>query len=134
MTLDCRLSDLQIAVMRVLWKRGEATVNEVHEDLLDERGLAPTTVATVLSRLEKRGLLSHHTAGRQFVYRPLATEEQIRISMVEELTELLFEGDVSEMVSHLLSAKEISPGDLARVKSLIEEREKTDPGAPDEPD
>ena len=133
MTQEYRLSDLQIAIMRVLWKRREATVTDVHEDLKDERGLAPTTVATVLSRLEKRGLLAHRTAGRQFVYRPLVTEEQVRCSMVEELTELLFEGDVSEMVSHLLSAREISPGDLARVKSLIEARERTEPGAPDDP-
>jgi predicted transcriptional regulator len=39
--------------------------------------------------------------------------------MLAELTEQLFEGDVAALVTHLLSAREISRGDLARVKRLI---------------
>ncbi len=129
---DHKLSDLQISIMRALWKRDEATVTEVHHDLLDQRGLAPTTVATVLSRLEKRGFLAHRTEGRQYVYRALVTEQQVRDSMVSEITDLLFEGDVSEMLSHLLTEREISAGDLARVKALIESRER--PGGPTDAD
>jgi hypothetical protein len=39
--------------------------------------------------------------------------------MLSEVTDLLFEGDVTALVTHLLSAREMSPGDLARVKNLI---------------
>ena len=56
-----QLTELQIAIMRILWERKEATVAEIHAALLDERGLAPTTVATLLSRLEKRGAVKHLT-------------------------------------------------------------------------
>jgi len=44
--------------------------------------------------------------------------------MVSALADRLFEGDVAALVSHLVSAREIEPGDLARVKRLIEERER----------
>jgi BlaI family penicillinase repressor len=132
MTQDHTLSDLQMAVMRVLWGRGEATVSEVHTSLQPERSLAPTTVATILSRLEKRGVVEHRMDGRQFVYRARVTEEEVRRSMVSELTDLLFKGDPAELVSHLLAEEDIGPDELAKLKHLIEGNEHRDPEGPED--
>ena len=118
-----QLTDLQIAIMRILWDRREATVVEIAEALRDERGLAQTTIATLLSRLERRGVVSHRTRARQFVYAPLVTESEVQRSMVTELTERLFDGDVAALMTHLLSAREVSSGDLERLKELIAEHE-----------
>jgi predicted transcriptional regulator len=117
------LTDLQSAIMRVLWDRGEATVADMHAALQPERGLALTTIATMLSRLEKRGIVKHRTQSRQYVYCPKVSERDVRRSMVADLTERLFDGDVAELVSHLLNAREMSPGDLERVKDLIASHE-----------
>src|ERR1700692_3938026 len=62
-----RLGKLQLAIMRVLWRRGEAAVTEVHEDLEAERDLAPTTVATMLAKLEHKGAGAHPPGGRGFL-------------------------------------------------------------------
>jgi len=117
------LTPLQIAVMRVLWEGGEARVPEVQAALSAERELAPTTVATLLKRLEKRGLVSHRTEGRQYVYRALVAVDAARRSAVGELTTHLFDGDVSALVAHLLAQHELGPGDLARVRAMIEDAE-----------
>jgi predicted transcriptional regulator len=117
------LTDLQSAIMRVLWDRGEATVAEIHTALQPERGLALTTIATMLSRLERRGIVKHLTHSRQYVYYPKVSERDVRRSMVADLTERLFDGDVTELVSHLLNARELSPGDLEKVKELIASHE-----------
>ena len=121
-----QLSGLQLAVLRVLWRRGEARVNEVQADLASARGrtIAPTTVATLLSRLEKRGVLSHRREGRQYVYRALVSEEEISRSMVADLTSKLFAGETSELVAHLIREQDLAPGDLAQIKRLIEEVER----------
>jgi predicted transcriptional regulator len=116
-----QLTELQIAIMRVLWEKGQATVAEICDALRTERGLALTTVATLLSRLEKRGVVTHETRARQFIYTALVTEAEVRHSMVHELTERLFDGDVAELMTHLLSGREISPGDLERIKAMLEE-------------
>ena len=118
-----KLTDLQVAIMRVLWDRGEATVAQIHEALLVERRLAPTTVATLLSRLEKRGVVKHRSASRQYVYYPLVSEPDVRRSMVSDLAERLFDGSVAELVSHLLDTREVSAGDLEKVKELIADHE-----------
>lgn len=117
------LTDLQLAIVRILWARGECTVVDVQEALLPERPLAQTTVATLLTRLEKRGVVNHRTLGRQFVYMAIVTEPVVRRSMVEELTDMLFEGSPTALISHLIAEREIEAGDLDEVKRLIAQAE-----------
>ena len=128
-----QLTDLQIAILRVLWERGQATVAEICEAVRPERGLALTTVATLLSRLEKRGVVEHETRARQFVYRPLVSEAEVRHSMVQELTEILFDGDFAELMTHLLHEREMSPGDLERIKALLDRHATRKEGPTDAP-
>ncbi len=121
------LTELQITILRLLWSRGEASVAEIWEALHRERGLAQTTVATLLTRLERRGVVARRAEQRQYLYRALVTEAEVQRSMVAELTERLFEGDVTALVNHLITSQEIAPGDLARLRSLIEAAETRTP-------
>lgn len=118
-----QLGDLQLSILRVLWARGEATVAEVHDALRGERERALTTIATMLSKLEKRGVVRHRSEGRQFVYSPTVSELEVRRSMVADLTERLFSGDVTALVNHLIDEKEIDAQELEALRRSIEERE-----------
>ena len=121
------LTELQLAIMDVLWEKGEATVAEVHDELRQERRVAQSTVATLLSRLEDKGVVAHRTADRQYVYRATVSREQVRRSVVgefSELTERLFSGDVAGLVSQLLSTRDARAEDLARAREIIERRER----------
>jgi BlaI family penicillinase repressor len=121
---EVHLSDLQLAVMRVLWARGTAATAEVAAALEVERPLAHTTVATLLTRLEKRGLVAAQRDGRQLVYRATVTEPQVRRSMVAALVATLFEGDAEALVSHLVRESELDASDLERVKALLKEHDR----------
>jgi BlaI family transcriptional regulator, penicillinase repressor len=122
-----RLGDLQVAILRVLWDEGEATVTRVTEALAGKRR-APTTIATMLSKMERRRLVEHRVDGRQYVYRPLLSESEVTNTMVADLTERLFEGDVSALVSHLLRSEEIDRDELVRLRAMIVEREREEAG------
>ncbi len=119
---DLELGDLQLALMRVLWDRGEATVVEVQEALRPGRDLAPTTVATTLARLEKRGIVAHRREGRVYVYRPAVEKEDVRRSMVGALMDRLFRGDPAALVSHLLVEEDIDRKELEKLRALLERR------------
>src|SRR5205814_4494213 len=112
-------TDLQLAILRVLCTRGESTVVDLQEALLPERRLAQTTVATLLGRLEKRGVIAHRVDGRQYVYRAKLTERAVRRSMIARLTQSLFGGSSAALISHLLTSKEIQAGDVDEVKRLV---------------
>jgi len=126
---DPQLSDLQLALMRILWDRGLATAAEVHEALHD-RGLAPTTVATLLTRLEKRGLVSHSARGRSFVYRADVSEHEVRRSMLAKLTEFFFAGDPAALVSHLTGGARLDAQQLQEARGLIAARRESDDEGP----
>jgi BlaI family transcriptional regulator, penicillinase repressor len=116
---DIALSDLQTDVMRVLWQRGEASTADVAEALSVPRGLAHTTVATLLSRLEKRGVVESRKDGRQLLYRHKVGEDVVRRAMVAGLIDNLFSGDANALVAHLVSEKEVAVGDLDRLQKLL---------------
>lgn len=115
---DIALSELQLDLMRVLW-RGEASVAEVAAALAGSRGLAHTTVATLLSRLAKRGLVEARRDGRQLLYRARVEESQVRRSMVGDLIQSLFKGDPRALLAHLVRENEVAAGDLDRVQALL---------------
>jgi len=114
------LGRLQHSIMRVLWDEREATIARVHEVLKATGGeRALTTIATMLTKMEKKGVVDHVLDGRQYIYRPTVEEKAIHRSMVANLTEQLFDGDVTALVSHLLTEQEIDPDELDRLRSLI---------------
>jgi BlaI family penicillinase repressor len=118
-----RLGDLQLAILKVLWRLGPATVADVHAELVDQK-LAYTTIATMLRKMEDRGLVEHAAAsgerqGRRFVFRPLVSEKEVTRGMTDDLVDRLFDGNLASTVSHLLEAREVSPAELAAIEELI---------------
>lgn len=119
-----RLGDLQLKIMQVLWDRTEATVSDVHRALATEADYAYTTVATMLRKMEDRGLLKHRLEGRSFVYRAVVAADEVTRSMADHLVDRLFEGSLADTVNHLLSTREVSREELSRLERLIAERKR----------
>lgn len=115
------LTELQLAILHVLWERGEATSREVREALMPSRSLALTTVATLLSRLEKKGVLDHRRQGRAHVFRPTVTQSEVRRTMVRELAENLFGGKPSQLVSHLLVSARLDDDELRFMRQALDD-------------
>lgn len=116
---DIQLSAAQLDVMRALWGLGEAPTARIVERVAARRSLAYTTVATMLSRLEKRGAVASRQQGREKIYRPLVSEAQVRSSMVSDLVSRLFRGEPAALVSHLVRHEDIGEEELSRVRELL---------------
>ncbi|HEX9270519.1 MAG TPA: BlaI/MecI/CopY family transcriptional regulator [Candidatus Limnocylindria bacterium] len=94
---DRFLGPLESAVMDRLWKRRQATVRDVVDDLARSRSLAYTTVMTIMSRLHAKGLLVRERDGKTYVYRPAFTREEHRARLSRDLVRGLVDefGDVA---------------------------------------
>ena len=122
-----QLGGRQLAIMQVLWKLGEARVSDVQRALDLDRPLAYSTVATVMARMERKGLVAHRAEGRTFLYRPAVSEDGIGQSMIGELMERIFGGSPSELVSHLLDNDQVDAKELDRIKQLVRKHEAKTP-------
>jgi BlaI family penicillinase repressor len=119
-----RLGDLQLRIMQSLWQRGEATVAQVLEDLSDHADHAYTTVATMLRKMEARGLVTHRTEGRSFIYVAKVAAHDVSRGMADHLVDRIFEGSLPDVVNHLLTTREVSRAELLELERLIAARKK----------
>ncbi len=117
------LGDLQLAILRTLWTSGEAAVADVHE-ALRERDLALTTIATMLRKMEEKGLVAHRENGRQFVYRAKVDPDLVQRNLVGDLVTKLFDGDPLALVNHLLRAGEIELSELDELRKHVADAER----------
>jgi len=119
MTLDA-LTDLQLAVMRALWALEEGGVADVLASMREGgRELAPTTVATLLQRLEKQGWVAHRKVGRQFVYHARVSEADAASGALRRLVRSFFGGRASALTAQLLESEHVSAEELAEMRRLL---------------
>jgi predicted transcriptional regulator len=117
------LTEAELRLMDVLWKKSKATVAEVAEALPKQLGLAYNTVLTTMRILEDKGYVRHTKAkeGRAFVYHPVMGHKEASRKAVRNLLSRFFGGSPRELVLNLLEDEELSPTELKRIRQLIEE-------------
>ena len=109
--------------MKIVWQKGQATVRDVYETLLEHRKIAYTTVMTMMRVLEKKGYVKAHRANRAYVYRPARPQRQVVRSMVREFVDRVFNGSAQPLLVHLVEDRRLSSGELEEVERLIREAE-----------
>jgi BlaI family transcriptional regulator, penicillinase repressor len=119
------LTDQQLAIMGVVWTRGEATAHEIHQALEATAGLARGTIGTMLHRLERQGILTHRSEGREFWYRATVRRDEVMAARLNGLVGGLFGGDLSAMVSFAVSKSETRKGDLQKLRKLLDDHTRT---------
>lgn len=120
------LGELELAVMEAVWRRGQATVRDVHEDLAAERSIAYTTVMTVMTRLARKGLLEKRREGAAFVYEaPLSADELLRSSVRDLLSGLLSEFARPTLSAFVDTVKDENPERIEELKKLVDEARRT---------
>lgn len=114
-----RMGKRELEIMNVVWDRGEATVQEVCDRLV--RPVAYVTVLTMMRTLETKGVLRHRIQGRSFVYEPLVSRAEIRMSMVGDLRDLLFGGSTALLINSMLSGRPMRPDEIEELGRLVEQ-------------
>src|SRR5712691_10273768 len=114
----------ETAMMECVGDRAEASVSEVYKALATQRGIAYTTVKTVMERLADKGYLHSDSRRRAYVYTPT----QSRDDVLRQVSETIFTGllnDFGEVIAaHLLeeTVRQCDQGTLDRLHALIEAR------------
>ena len=111
------LHRLDLEVMKEIWKRGQATVNDVLDNI--DRKLAYTTIASTMKSLEKKGFLSYQVVGRTFLYKPLVEESEFSHSMLSNLLERFFDNSAEKLVNTLLEVEQLDATEHERLQQLI---------------
>jgi BlaI family transcriptional regulator, penicillinase repressor len=116
------IPDSELDVLKVLWDRGQATVREVLETLRSAgRQWSYATVATLLDRLETKGVVTSDRSELAFVYKPVVSNLEVRQKRVNNLVDKLYQGEPGLLVLHLLKSHPLDPRQAKEVRALLEE-------------
>jgi BlaI family transcriptional regulator, penicillinase repressor len=118
------LGDLQAAVMEAVWRLGEATVQQVRDELAKSKSLAYTTILSAMQKLEKAGWLAHRSEARTYVYFANHSRRQAEGSALKQFTRRVFRGDPLRLFQHLLEDEQLADEDLAELRKHIDRRRK----------
>jgi len=105
----------ELEILKVLWEHGPCSVRAVFEQLEVDKDLAYNTVQTLLRIMEDKGLVTHETRGRTFVYRPCFSRDDSASRFLDRV----FDGAAGELVQSLLRSERLSPAELDRLQAMI---------------
>ena len=110
----------ELAILRVLWDRGESTVRETHDVLGRAREIGYTTVLKTMQIMVDKGLLQREEKGRAHTYRPSSAESAAKRDLVGDLLDRAFGGSASDLVMHALAAKPASTEELDEIRRMLD--------------
>jgi len=123
-TKEKLLTNLELKLMNIVWKLGEATVKDVKNALPRRKPLAYSTVLTVMRILERKGFVRHETDNRTYVYYPIVSRDEVVQSMLQNMANRLFDGSAELLMVNVLEKEDLSLEELRRLKQLIAAKEK----------
>lgn len=117
------LTPQELAIMKVVWRKDEATVRDVYEALQETRPVAYTTVMTMMRILQEKGYLTKATNDRAHVYRPAKPRQQVIGGMVRDFLDRVFDGASDPLLVHLARDNKLTPKQRRIVRQLLDEKE-----------
>jgi BlaI family penicillinase repressor len=123
-------TDRELEALKVLWDRGEATVRDIC-DALNTGGeeLAYTTVLSLLQVMEQKGLVTHRSLGKAYVYLPAIEREKTLRQLATGFLNRVFDGALDEYLVAALGKRKISMNEIEQLEQMLAvEREKSQSG------
>ena len=114
------LTEAELRLMKILWRRGESSVNDLVTAMPTGETLAYNSVLTTIRILEQKGYVEHRQEGRAFVYRASVAEHEASRSEIRHVLGRFFGNSREQLLLSLLGDEEISPEELQRLKQAIE--------------
>jgi predicted transcriptional regulator len=109
--------------MKVVWRKGTATVRDVYEALREERAIAYTTVMTMMRILDDKGYLEKELVERAHVYKPTKARQQVVGAMVKDFVDRVFDGASESLLVHLAKDARLSPRQRQALEKLVDDME-----------
>jgi BlaI family penicillinase repressor len=119
-----RPTDAELAILKVLWRRGPCTVREVFETLGQTREKGYTTVLKLMQIMADKGLVERDERERAHRYEAATPEDETQRRLVGDLLQKAFDGSAQKLILQALSSRRASADELAEIRRMLDELER----------
>jgi BlaI family penicillinase repressor len=113
------LTEVEWAIMRVVWNEEPCAAGTVQENLLESRGWAYSTVKTTMDRMVAKGLLATHSIRNLNLFTSQLSHAEARRSELRQFLRKAFDGALSPMIQFLVEEEDLSDDELQELRQLI---------------
>lgn len=124
---ESTISDSEWEIMRIIWTIEPVSSTKIIQELQAKKDWSESTIKTLLRRLVNKNLLNTTKEGRHFVYSAKVNQAQVMTEAAQELLDRMCNMHKGEVILQLLADSPISKNDLAKIKQVINQKEKTAP-------
>lgn len=115
------ITDTELAVLRLLWKRGPSTIRDLTDRLYPDGGHSHyATVQSLLDRLEQKGFVERSKQGRVNVFTPTVSRADLIARRLRATADTLCDGSMAPLLTQLVGNVELSSDELATLERLID--------------
>ena len=113
-------TERELAILKILWMNGPATVRQVHEQIQKKQPTGYTTTLKFMQIMNEKGLLSRTISSGKHIYQPEISESQIQKGMLTDVMEKVFSGSASKLVMNLFSDGDIPDSEMSKIKDYLD--------------
>ena len=116
-------TESELEILQVMWKMGQCTVRDVHEELAKNKDAGYTTTLKLMQIMHDKGMVERDTTAKTHLYKALVTREQAQQTALDKIISTVFKGSTSELVIQALGHHRASKDEIEAIKSYLEKFE-----------
>ncbi len=113
-------TESELEILQVLWRKGLATVREVHEELSISKDVGYTTTLKLMQIMHEKGLVKRDDSMRTHVYQAAVSKEKTQKHLVGKMIDSLFGGSPTQLVIQALGEHKATADELEKIQQLID--------------
>jgi len=117
------VGESEMELLQLVWETGPASVSDIHQQTLESRQVAYTTVMSQLKKLADKGYLEFEQVGNAYIYSAARRPHEVRHSLLTNILDKVFKGSAVELVESLVKNESLTGEEYAEMRRMIDEME-----------
>ena len=112
-------TDGELEILKILWEAGPAGLGQIHEVLRNRRGVAVTTVATMLKMMLAKELVEREDGPRGYLWTARVSRKAAISGLIGKLVQHVFDGSARRLVAHLIEEGDLDDHEREEILELL---------------
>ncbi|MCR8558413.1 BlaI/MecI/CopY family transcriptional regulator [Mucilaginibacter sp. BJC16-A38] len=121
--MEIKPTESELEILQVIWKKGQCTVRDVHEELSKNKDAGYTTTLKLMQIMHDKGLVERDTTSKTHLYKSLITREQAQQTALDKIISTVFKGSTSDLVIQALGHHRASKDEIDAIKDYLKQFE-----------
>ncbi len=121
--MELKPTESELEILQVIWKKGQCTVRDVHEELIKSKDAGYTTTLKLMQIMHDKGLVERDTTSKTHLYKAVITREQAQSTALDKILDTVFKGSTADLVIQALGQHRASKDEIDAIKNYLQQFE-----------